>query len=216
MADPDLGFSYRYQPAGPGAASPAPALLLLHEGGGNEDEDFPVVDLAGGAAAVLRPQGKVDDGGLARYFRRREDGSYDPDDLHRRAEELAGFVAAACQAFDLDPARVWVFGFSHAAVMAAALALDHPDAVAGGVLLNGAPPFATAEGKLLADKAFFCGYGRSDPGVTMDQYEELVELLVSAGAEVELHWYDAGHEVSDEQLSDAADWLTEQMGQPAS
>ncbi|HYX45075.1 MAG TPA: dienelactone hydrolase family protein [Acidimicrobiales bacterium] len=215
MAEPDLGFSYRFQPAGPDVVSPAPAVLLLQEGGGNEDDELPLVDVAGSAAAVLRPQGKVDEGGLARYFRRLDSGAIDVEDLHRRVDELSRFVAGACEAFDLDPGAVWALGFSGAAVTAAALALDHPDTLAGGVLLSGAAPFPESEGKRLAGKVFFCAHGRADPVVSLDQYEELVELLVTEGAEVELHWYEAGHEVSPEEVADAGAWLRRRLGRLA-
>ena len=215
MPEPDLGFSYRFQPAGPDVASPAPAVLLLHEGGGTEGGELPLVDLAGSATAVLRPEGKVDDGGLARYFRRLDDGAVDVEDLHRQVEALAGFVTGACEAFDLDPDAVWALGFSGAAVTAAALALDHPDTLAGGVLLSGAAPFAESEGKRLTGKEFFCAHGRADDAVSLDQYEELVELLVAEGAEVELHWYDAGHEISPQEVADAGTWLRKRLGRPA-
>ena len=215
MPEPDIGFPYRFQPPAAGAATPSPALLLLHEGGGGEDVELPMVDLAQVGVAVLRPKGKVDAEGLARYFRRRDDGSADEEDLHRRVEELAGLVSAACEAFDLDRERVWALGFSGAAVTAAALALDHPDTLAGGVLLSGAAPFPEVEGKVLTGKSFFCAHGRSDPEVSLDHFEELVELLVSAGAEVELHWYDSGHEISPQQLHDACAWLAKQLGRPA-
>jgi phospholipase/carboxylesterase len=211
VVEPDLGFAYRFRAPGPGAARPAPALLLLHEGAGTEGDEVPMVDLAPANMAVLRPAGQVDEGGLARFFRRSADGAVDVDDLHRRVADLARFVAAACPAFDLDPAAVWALGFSGAAVTAAALALDHPDTLAGAILLSGAPPFPAAEGKRLAGKTFFCAHGRSDPAVSIDQYEELVELLVSEGAEVELHWYDAGHEISPDEVGDARAWLTKRL-----
>ena len=215
MAEPDLGFSYRFQPPAPGSDTPSPAVLLLHEGGGGEGVDFPTVDLSAAGAAVLRPEGRIDDDGLARYFRRGPDGAIDEDGLHRCVEDLAGFVGAACDAFGLDRKRVWALGFSNAAVAAAALALDHPDTLAGGVLLSGAAPFREVEGKVLTGKSFFCAHGRSDPEVSLDHFEELVELLVSAGAEVELHWYDVGHEISAEEVADAGAWLGKRLGRPA-
>jgi predicted esterase len=47
--------------------------------------------------------------------------------------------------------------------------------------------------------------------VTIDDYEELVEGLVTAGADVELHWYDTGHEICDQELDDAREWLRKRL-----
>ena len=38
---------------------------------------------------------------------------------------------------------------------------------------------------------------------------------MSAGAEVELHWYDVGHEISAEEVADAGAWLAKRLGRPA-
>ena len=81
--EPELGFPYRFHPPAPGSDTPSPVVLLLHEGGGGEGVDFPTVDLSAAGAAVLRPEGKVDDNGLARYFRRDAEGAIDEKELHR-------------------------------------------------------------------------------------------------------------------------------------
>ncbi|MEO7836630.1 MAG: hypothetical protein ABIS21_03185, partial [Acidimicrobiales bacterium] len=60
-------------------------------------------------------------------------------------------------------------------------------------------------------KSFFCGHGRADEQVSPADYEDVVELLVTAGAEIELHWYDSGHELTDEQVKDSVAWLQRRM-----
>ncbi len=67
---------------------------------------------------------------------------------------------------------------------------------------------------MIGPKPFFCAHGRTDPVVSVDEYEELVELLVAAGAEVELHWYDRGHEISEQEIRDARQWLSKQLYEP--
>ncbi len=204
---PDLGFEYRYRAPAEGAGGKT--LLLLHGAGGDENSLWSVVDAVGAEVAVLSPRGKVDEDG-PRYFRRIEPGVPDVEDLHAQVDELAGFVAGACEAFDLDPAGVWVFGYSNGATTAAALALDRPEVLAGGVLLAATAPFAH-HGRVLDGKSLFCGHGRADERVSVADFEDVVELLVTAGAEVELHWYDSGHELTDEQVKGAGEWLQRRM-----
>jgi len=206
---PDLGFEYRYRSAPETTDSSPHTLLLLHGAGGDENSLWSAGETMAPGGALLSPRGKVDQNGT-RFFRRTEAGGPDADDLHARVGELATFVSDACEAFSLDPSAVWVFGFSNGATMATALALDHPEALAGGIVLAGLAPFAH-QGRTLDGKGFFCGHGRSDEQVSSADYEDVVELLVTAGAEVELHWFDTGHEVTQEQLAGATGWLQRQL-----
>ncbi|MEO7836384.1 MAG: dienelactone hydrolase family protein, partial [Acidimicrobiales bacterium] len=189
---PDLGFEYRFRPPSnaQGPSGSPPTLVLLHGAGGDESSLWAVGDAVGPGVAVLSPRGKVEDDG-PRYFRRREPGVADVEDLRVRSEELVQFVSRACDAFGLDPAAVWLFGYSNGATAATALALDHPEALAGGVIFAGNVPFPH-HGRVLDGKSFFCGHGRADEQVSPADYEDVVELLVTAGAEIELHWYDSG------------------------
>lgn len=207
---PDLGFVYRYRPpTGDGFESPKRTVLLLHGAGGDEASMWAVGERVGLDVALLSPRGKEDDNG-PRYFPRTDSNNPSGDEIQRRIDELARFVSDACKAFDLDPEAIWVFGYSNGATAAAALALSHPDAVAGGVLLAARPPFRH-HGRVLDGKAFFCGHGRADDQVSSADYEDVVELLVTAGAEIELHWYEGGHELDEERITEAVTWLQRQM-----
>lgn len=183
--------------------------MLLHGAEGDESSLWSVGEAFPPDVAVLSPRGQVDEDG-PRFFRSSAPGVPDADDLEARIEELAGFVTAASTTFDLDPARAWVFGYSNGATTAAALAVRHPEMLAGGVLLASRCPFRS-HGRVLEAKPFFCGHGRDDKLVSTADYEDVVELLVTAGAEIELHWYDSGHELTDEKIKESTAWLRRQM-----
>ncbi|HUR17762.1 MAG TPA: PHB depolymerase family esterase [Acidimicrobiales bacterium] len=210
---PDLGFDYRYRaPTGDGSGPPH-TLVLLHGAGGDERSLWPVGQGFPSEVAVLSPRAKVDEDGR-RFFRWAAPGVPDAEDLAARVQELATFVTDACGALDLDPALVWVFGYSNGATMAAALAIRHPDLVAGGVLLAAKCPFREY-GRVLEAKPFFCGHGRADDQVSTADFEDVVELLVTAGAEIELHWYGSGHDLTDEKVKESTAWLLRQMDKKA-
>ncbi len=134
---PDLGFAYEFRPT---REAGAPALLLLHGAGGDEHALLSVGEAVASEAALLAPRGKLADDGGARYVHRRDDGTFDPEEIHALAGDLSHFVAAACDSFGLDPSDVWVLGYSNGATAAVALALEHPALVAGASSLPGAPP----------------------------------------------------------------------------
>lgn len=224
---PDLDVVYRYEPAPPagaGAGADAKGLaitvLVLHEAGQDEQSLLEAARRVAPGAALLSPRGalQADGGGYRHLPVRTVEKPTNADDtdphveaIHQRSGELAGWVARACEALGLDPAAVWPFGFGDGATAAAALAYDHPDTVAGAVVLSGCPPFRPRGGRILDFKQVFCATGRNDETVTMDDYEELVEGLVTAGADVELHWYDVGHELCDAELDDAREWLRKRL-----
>lgn len=206
---PDLGFEYRYRPPGADGPETRKTLLLLHGAGGDETSLWALGEMVGPDVALLSPRGNEEEDG-PRYFRHIEPGVPKEEDLQPRIDELARFVSGACDAFDLDPASIWVFGYSNGATAATALALRHPDAIAGGVILAARPPFPH-HGRVLDGKGFFCGHGRADDQVSSADYEDVIELLVTAGAEVELHWYEGGHELAEDRIKDAVTWLQRQL-----
>ena len=76
---------------------------------------------------------------MPRFFRRLAEGVFDEDDLRRRTDDLAAFVADARAAYGL--AAAIAVGFSNGANIAAALLLLRPDVLSGAVLLRAMPPF---------------------------------------------------------------------------
>ena len=85
-----LSFVHRYEPAAD--ASPPP-LLLLHGTGGDENDLIDLGRMVAPGSALLSPRGKVLEGGMPRFFRRFAEGKFDEDDVRKRANELADFMA---------------------------------------------------------------------------------------------------------------------------
>lgn len=185
---PDLGLAYRFQPAEEGAG-PTITLLLLHDGGGDEASLLPVGQAVAPGTALLAPRLPA------------------AEDRHQLAQELAAFVGRAEEALDLGTEGIWGLGFGDGATALTALVADHPTLLEGGVVLSGRAPFEPPKGRFLEGMKVFCATATEDPGLSDADFEQLVELLVTGGAEAELHWYDCGHELGDDQLADVRRWL---------
>ncbi len=121
----DLSFVHRYEAGDPNR----PPVLLLHGTGGDENDLIDVGRMVAPGFPLLSPRGKVLEGGMPRFFRRMAEGVFDEDDVRRRADELASFVADARKAYGL--AAPIVLGFSNGANIAAAVILRHPQIFAG-------------------------------------------------------------------------------------
>src|SRR5947207_15744353 len=94
-------------------------LLLLHGTGGNERDLIPLVRGLDSRAALLSPRCKVLENGMPRFFPRAAGGVFDLDDLKKRTNELADFVAAGAQHHGFASHKVVALGYSTAANIAA-------------------------------------------------------------------------------------------------
>ena len=225
MADlPDLGVPYRYEPAADDDDPTAGlTFLLLHEAGGDENSLVDTARRIAPGAAILSPRGTLEhEGGGYRHLPpppvEEEGVVHDPDlptpheqAIHDRTPDLAAFLAAAAESLGFDADNVCALGFSEGATAVVALFYDHPKVLRAAIVLSARQPFRAPRGRILDKREIFCATGRNDETVTMDDYEELVEGLVTAGADVELHWYDAGHELADQELDDARTWVGKRL-----
>lgn len=153
--------AYRlYLPSGHTPGEGTPLLVLLH--GCTQDAD----DLARGTrmdtlagergVAVLYPE-QAPDAHPMRCW-----NWYEPAHHERGSGEvalLAGMIEEVLEARGLDPARVYVAGISAGGAMAAVLAANHPELIAG-VASHSGVPFGAARG--LAEAGAVLG-GQAEP-----------------------------------------------------
>jgi predicted esterase len=199
----ELGFPHVFKPAQtPGA----PTLLLLHGTGGDEHDMLPLGGLAPGAA-LLSPRGKVLEHGMPRFFRRLAEGVFDVEDLKFRANELADFIGAAAARYGFDPARVIALGYSNGANIASAIMLLRPGVLRRGVLLRAMVPLEPQPLPSIDGTRVLISNCRMDPIVSPDETERLAKLLQRAGADVEVHWQPAGHQLMPGDFAVAKTWL---------
>lgn len=210
-----LGFVHRYvPPAADGAAAGGTTLLLLHGTGGDENDLLPLGRALLPGAGMLSPRGKVLERGAPRFFRRLAEGVFDQEDLARRTDELADFIRAAAETYELDRDGIVAVGFSNGANIATSLLLRHPGVLRGAVLLSPMVPFEPERLPDLSGTSVFIGAGRMDPIAPAAQAERLAELLRQAGADVTLHWEPGGHAVSREEVDAARRWIAQCLTAP--
>ncbi|MBK9711296.1 MAG: alpha/beta hydrolase [Kouleothrix sp.] len=204
MDQSTLAFQHQFIPA---RTDDAPTLLLLHGTGGNEHDLLDLGRALYPGAALLSPRGQVLENGMPRFFRRLAEGVFDLDDLRRRTDDLAAFVAAASAAYQVDPRRVIAVGYSNGANIAASALLLHPAALAGAVLFHAMVPLVPEELPDLRGVPVFMGAGQLDALIPPAQTEGLAQLLRQAGADVTLHWEPGNHALNQAEVEAAAAWL---------
>ncbi len=202
-----LSFIHRFEA---GANLTAPPVLLLHGTGGDENDLIGVGRMVAPDAALLSPRGKVLEGGMPRFFRRLAEGVFDEDDVKRRANELADFIAEAREAYGL-PAPL-ALGFSNGANIAAATLLLRPEALVGAVLIRAMVPMSEPPVANLTGKPVLILSGSMDPMVPAANADRLAAMLKDTGADVQHRTLPAGHGLSQADIALARDFITHASG----
>ena len=181
-------------------------LILLHGTGGTEASLLPLGRRLMPSARLIGLRGRSTVEGVARFFRRFGDGTFDQNDIRGEAEALAAFIEEARVAYGLDPNRTVFLGYSNGANMLGATMLLQPDSIKRAILLRAT---RVVEGALDADlsgASLLMVNGADDPYAAGAAH--LREQLAAGGANIEEVTLSAGHEIAVADESAAGRWLT--------
>ena len=184
-------------------------LLLLHGTGANERDLIPLGRELDPKASLLSPRGKVLENGMPRFFRRLAEGVFDLEDLKKRTNELADFVAAAGQRYGFAADNVVAVGYSNGANIAASMLLLRPEILHAAILFRAMVPLVPDKLPDLSAVRVWIGAGDQDPIVPASETQHLAELLRGAGADVTIRFIKAGHGLTNDDVEAAQHWLRE-------
>src|SRR6266436_10133199 len=199
---PEPDFIHEFVPG-----SSKRTLLLLHGTGGNERDLIPLGREIDPDASLLSPRGKVLENGMPRFFRRLAEGVFDLEDLKNRTNELADFVAAAGQRYGFASDNVVAVGYSNGANIAASLLLLRPEILSAAILFRAMVPLIPETEPDLDTVRVWIGAGSNDPIVPASETKELAELLRGAGADVTIRFFEGGHQLTQQDIHAAHEWL---------
>lgn len=186
-------------------------LLLLHGTGGNEDDLIQIGQMISPSASLLSPRGKVLENGMPRFFKRLAEGVFDLEDLKFRTRELTDFVKDASSIYGFDLNKTIAVGFSNGANIAASLLLSYPGTLMGAILFRAMIPFIPNSPLNLSDKKVLLSAGVYDPIVSESQTQSLYDILKKSRANVTLKWQQSGHNLTESDILDAKEWLSESI-----
>lgn len=217
MPDPeDLPLVHEHRPGS--VDVDAPAVVLVHGRGTNERDLLPIGaqlpdDLHVLSVRAPDPMGGPDSftwydldlsGGDL------HDSQPDPEGFRRSLDRLHEFVDGAVDAYDLDPDRVGLLGFSQGAITSLSALLERPDAYRWVVTLNG---YLAAEHEddvdNAAGKPVFVACGRMDQIIPPERAERAADMLEKAGADVTFERYGVGHGTTPDEITDVVAWVSE-------
>jgi len=182
-------------------------LLLLHGTGGNERDLIPLGRELNPNAALLSPRGKILENGMPRFFRRLAEGVFDVEDLKQRTNELADFVAAAVQHYNLVADCLVAVGYSNGANIAASMLLLRPEILHAAILFRAMVPLVPDNLPDLSPVRIWISAGDQDPIIPKSETERLAQLLRRAGADVTIRFANAAHGLTSAEVETARHWL---------
>ncbi|MBL8209974.1 MAG: alpha/beta hydrolase [Bryobacterales bacterium] len=182
-------------------------LLLLHGTGGDERDLLDLGRELAPRAHLLSPRGKVLENGMPRFFRRLRPGVFDLEDLRLRTTELAEFVREAAGQYGFDAGKVTALGYSNGANIAASLLYREPGVLAGAALLRPMNPWPGEAAQGLEGVRVLLAAGRYDTMSSPGDVAEMRKVFEGAGAQVEEHWHEGGHELGPGDLAATGRWL---------
>jgi phospholipase/carboxylesterase len=183
-------------------------LLLLHGTGGNERDLIPLGQELDPDASLLSPRGKTLENGMPRFFRRLAEGVFDLEDLQKRTNELADFVASAAKHYEINNEKIVAVGYSNGANIAAGMLLLRPETLSAAILFRAMVPLTPDKQPNLSSVSVFISGGAFDPIVPGSETKALAELLRSGGANVAVRFLQTGHELTPQDVDLAHQWLS--------
>ncbi|GEK58716.1 carboxylesterase [Marinococcus halophilus] len=183
-----------------------PTFMLLHGTGGTENDLLPVAGMIDNSASILGVRGNITENGMPRFFKRLAEGVFDEEDLMKQTGGLYEFIDTASVEHSFDRENVIAIGYSNGANIAANLLFHYEQPVKRAALFHPMVPRRGIQLPDLTGLPVFIGAGKNDPICRPEETEELAEMLEAAGAAVTLHWEDGGHQLTREEVAQAAEW----------
>lgn len=209
------GLYALHRPAQPRTGEQPWLLVLMHGVGSNEQ------DLMGLAPAVparfhvlsLRAPFVLGPGAYAWFgFEVLPDGERRIDEAQEAESRrlVADTVQMAAQQLQVPATRVVVGGFSQGGIMSLTQLITQPDSLRGALvlhsrLLKSVEPLADASA--LVGKALWVSHGAQDAVIATASAAHIRERAQAWGLQLAGADYPGGHEIREQELDDAMDWL---------
>jgi phospholipase/carboxylesterase len=209
MTTADLPLTHKSMPPREDTDGPAPAVFILHGRGADEEDLLPVARHLPEAYHVVsfRAPDRLM-GGYTWYELDLSDGGLESSQPHaeefRRSLDLVWeSVAAATDAYDLDPEHRGLLGFSQGAITSISTLVERPEELSWVVALHGYLAAEHADADVDLDgKPVFVGSGEADDVIAASRGRAAAERLREWGADVSFNTYPVGHGIGQGELRD--------------
>lgn len=195
-------MKYHYQQGKPDH----PVLMLLHGTGGNEYDLIPTTNLIDPDATILSFRGDVNEFGNLRFFKRHTNGAFDIDDLKMRTDKLHSYIYQLAQKLKFNVEDIIALGYSNGANMIGSLLIGKQIPFKGAILMH---PILSRRDIIpndLSKTKILITAGTNDPLCPVGETKKLIDVLKNANADVTVKWFEFGHRLTVEEITEAETW----------
>lgn len=189
-----------------GSSPTTPTFILFHGTGGRETDLLPVAQQIDMRNGILAVRGNVIENGERRYFKQLANGTPDLEDLVGKTDEMREFIDETAHQYAFNQNNIVPIGYSNGANIAASLLFHYGQAMKGAILFHPIVPVKNAQLPDLTGMPIFIGIGAVDTLALPGEAMKLKKMLEEAGADVNVHITDFGHELADSEVEAAAYW----------
>lgn len=201
----------------------SPAIIALH-GIGSNDKDLislqPYVDPRLFFIAARAPHEYMMPGGYSWFDlginQATGQVSVDFGQVAESRDKIIAFIDEAIAAYDLDPKRIYLMGFSQGTMMSYTVLAKAPEKIAGIIAMSGRfvpQMFEGLDTSKLKDFPILVTHGTLDEVLPISNGRASKEALEKLGVDLEYHEYPMGHEVSQSSITDVTNWMKKRLGE---
>ena len=196
--------------------APYPTILALHGRGSHEGDLMELAPHLPPDLLWVAPRAPLTLGPDSyEWYRVRVIGQPDPDQVHAALDTLERFIDDMLQAYPVDPAKLYLLGFSQGSMLSLCYTLTHPRRIAGVIAQSGYLPRnidLEIEPAELVEKPFILTHGVQDTMIPVEWDRLTRDRLQELGVDLTYREFQMGHTVSMESLEVISGWLEEQLG----
>ncbi len=219
---PELSLVHLVRPTRTIVEGQPPLLIQLHGVGSNERDLFAFADLLDPRFVVVSARAPLVVGpDNFAWFEVRfasQGNMINAEQLRSSRETLIRFISEATQAYQTDPQRVYLLGFSQGGIMGLSVALTQPALVAGVAALSARIPAEVvpdfAPRAQVAGLPLLLTHGTEDTVIPIRYARETQQTLADLPVDLTYREYEMGHQVTPKSLDDVLAWLTARLNGP--
>ncbi|MFV9484724.1 alpha/beta hydrolase [Christiangramia sp. ASW11-125] len=198
----------------------APALILLHGYGSDENDLFSFADemseelfiISAKAPYPMQPYGNA---WYAIHFDN-ENGKFS-DDIQaiKSRDMIATFIDQVIENYPVDASKINLLGFSQGSILSYAVALTYPEKVDNVIALSG---YINKEifgqdylKNDLSQLSFYCSHGSEDQVIPVDWARRTKPFLENLGVDFTYSEFPVGHGVAPQNFFELKEWLKKKL-----
>lgn len=184
-------------------------ILTLHGTGGSATDLFTIASYLDPQATLIGFQGEVYERGMARFFARYADGSFDLRSLASATYDLQTTVQEVIEKYQLQSHQLVLLGYSNGANLAINYFKEFENTPIDVALLY--HPSMVREDtafKTQENLSVLISSGANDPYISQEKFEALTQQFENARIKVDTYHHDFGHQLLQMELEYSKELLS--------